>query len=252
MGGPSQEMVKNQLLRMMSAEDYALLRPALIPAELPKLMAIGEPDKPFDQACFPDSGIGSIVAISPGGHKSEVGLIGREGMFGFALLLGVDRTPYEIFMQVAGAGHMIAAEALVTACQASPSLQVGLLRFVQAYSVQISFTALSNSTHSIEVRLARWLLMSHDRVETDEVPITHAFLSLMLGVTRPSVTNALHVLEGEHFIRSMRGVAVIRDRTGLESFAADAYGRAEDEYERLIGPLRHSPSSSAVGKADGP
>jgi len=240
---PSQEMVKNQLLRQMSAEDYALLRPALVPTDLPQEMPLGEPGKPFLRACFPDSGIGSIVALSPEGHKSEVGITGKEGMFGFALILDVDQTPHEIFMQVGGAGYFIDGDVLVDACQTSLSLQAGLLRYVQTYSLQTSFTALSNATHSVEVRLARWLLMSHDRSEGDEIALTHEFLSLMLAVTRPSVTLALHVLEGAHLIRSKRGLIIIRDRAGLEELASDAYGSAEDEYERLIGPLRHAPSA---------
>jgi len=236
---PSQETVKNQLLRQMSREDYALLQPALMATDLPKEMILGEPGKPFTHACFPDSGIGSIVALSPEGHRSEVGITGKEGMFGFSLILGVDRTPHEIFMQVAGAGYFIDADALVSACQASQSLQADLLRYAQTYSVQTSFTALSNATHNVEIRLARWLLMSHDRSEGDEVLLTHEFLSLMLAISRPSVTLALHLLEGEHLIRSKRGRVIIRDRAGLEKLASDAYGSAEDEYERLVGPLRH-------------
>jgi len=236
---PGQQTVKNQLLRQMSPADYALLQPALVPTDLPKEMTLGEPGKPFTQACFPDSGIGSIVALSPEGHRSEVGITGREGMFGFALILGVNQTPHEIFMQVAGSGYFLDEETLMSACRVSPTLQAGLLRYVQTYSVQTSFTALSNATHSVEVRLARWLLMSHDRSEGDEIRLTHEFLSLMLAVTRPSVTVALHVLEGAHLIRSKRGRVMIRHRTGLEELASDAYGSAEDEYERLIGPLRH-------------
>lgn len=242
---PSQKSVKNQLLRQMSCEDYALLQPALVPTDLPKEMTLGEPGKPFARAYFPNSGIGSIVALSPEGHRSEVGITGKEGMFGFALILGTDQTPHETFMQVAGAGYSIDAGALVSACQASQSLQAGLLRYVQTYSVQTSFTALSNATHSVEIRLARWLLMSHDRSEGDEVLLTHEFLSLMLAITRPSVTLALHVLEGEHLIRSKRGCVIIRDRAGLERLASDAYGSAEDEYERLVGPLRHGGSAAS-------
>ena len=240
----NQEALKNQLLRRMSSEDFALIQPALVPSDLPKRMQLGEPGKVFSRACFPESGIGSIVALSPEGHKSEVGITGKEGMFGFALLLDVDQTPHEIFMQVGGTGHFIDGEKLVDACRISPSLQAGLLRYVQTYTVQTSYTALSNATHSVDVRLARWLLMSHDRAEGNEIPLTHEFLSLMLAITRPSVTTSLHVLEGEHLIRSRRGCVTIRNRAGLEALASDAYGSPEDEYERLIGPLRQSPPAA--------
>ena len=242
MVGPSQDRVKNQLLREMASEDYAIFQMLLVATDLPKGMVLSEPGKPFSHACFPDSGIGSIVALSPEGHRSEVGITGKEGMFGFTLLLEIDRTPHETFMQVEGTGYIIEADAVASACRTSLSLRAGLLRYVQAYSVQTSFTALSNVTHSVEVRLARWLLMSHDRTEGDSIALTHEFISLMLGVTRSSVTLALHMLEGANLIRSTRGRVSIRDRAGLEQLAHDAYGSAEDEYERLIGPLRHQNS----------
>ncbi len=112
-----------------------------------------------------------------------------------------------------------------------------LARYIQAFGSQISFTALSNAVHSIDERLARWLLMCHDRVDGDEIALTHEFISLMLAVRRPSVTTALHVLEGYKLIRSERGRITIRDRQALETFAGDAYGKPEQEYSRLIGDL---------------
>lgn len=103
--------------------------------------------------------------------------------------------------------------------------------------MQTSYTALSNAVHPVDERLARWLLMCHDRVDGDELALTHEFLSLMLAVRRPSVTTALHVLEGNRFITAERGYITIRDRRRLEEFAGDAYGRPEAEYKRLIGPM---------------
>ena len=129
------------------------------------------------------------------------------------------------------------AEVLRKAAEASTTLRNLLLRYAQAFSVQTSFTALSNAVHPIEERLARWLLMCHDRVEGNEVPLTHEFLSLMLAVRRPTVTTALHVLEGNRFITAERGLITIRDRPRLEEFAGNSYGRAETEYERLIGRI---------------
>jgi CRP-like cAMP-binding protein len=111
------------------------------------------------------------------------------------------------------------------------------LRFAQVQGVQTAFTALSNAVHPINERLARWLLMCHDRHDSDEIPLTHEFLSLMLAVRRPSVTTALHVLEGNRFIRAERGHVTIRNRTALEEFAGDGYGKPEAEYRRLIGPM---------------
>ena len=120
----------------------------------------------------------------------------------------------------------------------SPSLHDLLLRYVQTLQLQASYTALSNAVHPIEERLARWLLMCHDRWDTNAMPLTHEFMSIMLAVRRPSVTTSLHVLEGNGFIRAERGNIIIRDRAGLEEFAGDSYGPPEREYERLIGRLR--------------
>ena len=113
-----------------------------------------------------------------------------------------------------------------------------LLRFVQALSTQTAFTALSNAVHQIDERLARWILMCDDRLDGADMPLTHEFMSIMLAVRRPSVTTALHILEGNRLIRAERGCIVVRDRAGLEEFAGDSYGVPEREYERLIGPLR--------------
>jgi CRP-like cAMP-binding protein len=149
--------------------------------------------------------------------------------------MGADRAPFRTIVQVPGDGHRIEAGAFGEAIAASANLRNLLLRYVQALSVQTSYTALSNAVHPIEERLARWLLMSHDRADGNEVPLTHEFLSLMLAVRRPSVTTALHVLEGNRFITAERGLITIRDRARLEEFAGDSYGRPEAEYERLIG-----------------
>jgi CRP-like cAMP-binding protein len=152
--------------------------------------------------------------------------------------MGSDTAPNRIIIQVAGSGHRIGRAALIEAMDRSPSLRALLIRYVQALNVQTVFTALSNAVHPIEERLARWLLMCHDRIDGDEIGLTHEFMSVMLAVRRPSVTTALHVLEGNHFIRSERGWVTICDRKGLEEFAQDAYGKPEAEYDRLIGSMR--------------
>ena len=127
---------------------------------------------------------------------------------------------------------------MLAALAASATLRTTLLRYAQALSVQVSFTALSNAVHQIDERLARWILVCDDRIASGELALTHQYLSVMLAVRRPSVTTALHVLEGNGLIRAARGLITIRDRAGLEDFAGDAYGKAEREYERLLGPLR--------------
>lgn len=203
--------------------------------ELPRLQLLVAAGVPPEFAYFPEEGIGSIVVRSPEGQSVEIGMFGRDGVAPPALIAGSGQSPMEIFMQVGGHGYGIAMNVLAEAMNESEALRAVLARYAQVLSVQTAFTALSNAVHSVDVRLARWLLMCHDRVDGDELPLTHDFISVVLSVRRPSVTNSLHVLEGMYLIQSERGYVTIRDRTRLEAFAADAYGQPEAEYRRLMG-----------------
>ncbi len=161
-------------------------------------------------------------------------MFGRDGMSPTAVALDGETSPFAIFMQVGGAGHRIRSTILVQLLEESAPLRKLLSRYAQSQLVQTAYTALSNSTHHIEERLARWILMCHDRTDGNEIALTHEFLSVMLAVRRPSVTTALHVLEGNGFILAERGLITIRNRAALEAFASDAYGIPEREYRRLV------------------
>jgi CRP-like cAMP-binding protein len=230
----AQRDTRNQLLRAMRAEDFAALRPHLRHAELP----LGEPlircHQPVEDLYFLDSGVASITAEASQG-RAEVGMTGREGMVGAVpVLLGSDRVASACFIQIAGAAWRIPAAALSAATEASPSLHRLLLRYVQTELVQARHTAYVNATFTLETRLARWLLMCHDRVDENSMALTHEFLALMLGVRRAGVTTALHILEGAHIIKSSRGRIEILDRAELQEAAGDSYGLPEAEYERLM------------------
>ena len=233
---PEQASVRNNLLRLMSPQDFARVAPHLQPGHLSKGEMILARGVPVTYATFMEDSIGSAVAVSHEGHRIEAGLFGRDGFWPVSLAMSDDRSVYDCVAQLPGNCWRIPADAFRAALDSSPTLHALMLRYVQALSVQTSYTALSNAVHPIDERLARWLLMCDDRVDTD-LPLTHEFLSLMLAVRRPSVTTALHVLEGNGFIRAERGCIVIRNRAALEEFAGDAYGVPEAEYERLIGPL---------------
>jgi CRP-like cAMP-binding protein len=153
------------------------------------------------------------------------------------LILETAMTPYSIFMQVPGTGYRLPNETLFAVAQRSAPLRRLLLRYAYVLSIQTAYTGLSNSIHHVDVRLARWLLMCHDRTRSDQFSLTHEFLAVMLSVRRSSVTNALHMLEGNHLIYSERSLITIRDRSALEDFAGDAYGIPESEYVRLIGRI---------------
>ena len=234
---PSQSFVRNCLLSAMAPADYELLRPHLEPVPFTKDMVLEEDDEPFTHAFFPNTGVTSIMAITQTGDRVEAGLFGREGMSGMPILLGADRSPLKTIIQIPGEGYRIEVGVLREAIEQSRALHAYLLRFCQAMVAQTAFTTLANVTHPVEVRLARWLLMAHDRTDGDDVPLTHEYMGVMLAARRPTVTTALHVLEGNLFIKAARGMITIRDRAGLEEFSDGSYGRPEAEYTRLIGPF---------------
>lgn len=226
--------VRNRLLRSLSTNDWELLRPDLVPVQLTLGRMFEESDVAIETICFPVDGFISVVAKGAGKRAIEAGIVGPEGMTGVSLLLGDDRSPNDTYVQHVGAGFMIAAQALASALRASDSLKEHFLKYTQTFLVQVSQTALANGRDRIDARLARWLLMADDRIEGEQMKITHEFLSLMLGVRRPGVTDALHRLEGEHLIRSRRGLLSIRDRTALEAKADGSYGVPEEAYRRLL------------------
>ena len=223
---PSPE--RNRLLASLSSADLALLQPDLDPVSLELRQVLETANEPITHNYFIDHGIASIVAGN-GNHRRriEVGLVGFEGMTGLAVVLGHDRSPNENFMQVGGDGRRISAGRLRLAMQESRSMQGVFLNFAYVLMNQISSTALSNGTSSIEERLARWLLMAHDRLEDDAIPLTHEFLSLMLGVRRAGVTVALNALERKGVIRLTRGQILITDREGLKAGANGSYDELE-------------------------
>lgn len=229
---------RNQLLRAMSQIDYDLLAPHLTLHSLTRGQVLFERDAPIDTIWFPESGVGSIILTSPAGLTAESGLFGRDGFGPVSVALGADTSPYKAVAQVGGECHAIPTAPFRRVMAASVSLRDLLLRYTHVLQIQMAYTTLSNAVHQIDERLGRWLLMTHDRTDGSELPLTHEYLSIMLGVRRPSVTTALHVLEGHGFIRSERGCIIIRDRASLEHFAEDSYGAPEAEYERLMGPLR--------------
>jgi CRP-like cAMP-binding protein len=225
---------RNKLLSCLSKSDFALLEPHLEPVTLGMRKVLEKPNSRITAAYFPERGFASVVAKQANGKEVEVGLIGREGMTGMPIVLGNHRTPHATYIQAPGDGHCIGANDLRQAMRSSRSLQDTFLKFVQAFGVQTSHTAISNARSKLDQRLARWLLMAHDRLETDCLPLTDEFLSIMLGVRRAGVTEAVQALEVRGLISRTRGRINVRDRKGLERVAAESYGVPEAEYRRLM------------------
>jgi CRP-like cAMP-binding protein len=224
----------NTLLSSLSTSDFDLLAPHLEALTLGLRKTLEKPNQRIEDVYFPETGFASVVAVQRNGKEVEVGLIGREGMTGLPML-GNHRSPHAIYIQAPGKGHSIPATQLRQAMQESLSLRDSLLKFVQAFGVQTSHTAICNAQSKLDERLARWLLMAQDRIQSDILPLTHEFLSLMLGVRRPGVTVALNALRERGLISYRRGEITIKDRKGVARVAGESYGTPESEYRRLIG-----------------
>ena len=162
-------------------------------------------------------------------------MIGREGMTGLPIVFGNHRSPHATYIQAPGTGKCIPATELRKAIQTSPSLRDSLLKFVQAFGVQTTHTAICNAQSKLDVRLARWLLMAHDRIGEETLPLTHEFLSLMLGVRRARRDGSSARPPRTRLISYGRGLITVKDRKGMERKAGAAYGVPEAEYRRLIG-----------------
>jgi CRP-like cAMP-binding protein len=232
---------RNCILKTLSATDLDRLRPHLEPVDLKFRQRLQASNRRIGHAYFPESGLGSVVAIGGGERRhAEVAVVGREGMTGIPVVLCADRSPCDVFMQIEGKGHRIAAGDLRDAMDQSTTLLRCLLRFAHAFQIQAHYTALANAHGTIEQRLARWLLMAQDRIGSDTLLLTHEFLSLMLGTRRAGVTTALGHFESKGIVEGARGAVTIHDRDGLEECADGFYGVPEAEYERLFGSLRTS------------
>lgn len=229
-------VVRNRLLAALAPDDFNILEPKLERVPLSLQSPIIEANRPIQHVFFPESGIVSTIANTAEG-RIEVGLIGREGMAGAVIVLGADQTPHLSMVQADGEALRISTKDLRGAIQSRPSIFRPLGLFVHALIVQMGQTAYANVTFNIEARLARWILMTQDRTDGNEVLLTHDFLSTMLGVRRTGVTSATHVLEGTGSIRNRRGRIEVIDREKLLELAGDAYQVAEDEYERVLGRI---------------
>ena len=231
---PAQNAVRNRLLAALPPQDYEELRPRLEAIEIRTRDVLVAPHAPIDHVYFPESGIVSTVAVTEEGYRIEIGIVGREGLVGVPLALGVDRTPHESFVQLDGEALRLPANAFVALLDAQPALRLRAVRFAHVFQLQTAQTALANGAYDIPQRLARWLLMCADRLTGDEFALTHEFLAMMLGVRRPGVTAAIHVLEGAGMIRARRARITILDRAKLLEAAGGSYGVSEGEYQRLL------------------
>ena len=218
----------------LTREDLDLLRPHLEPFPLPQKQTLAAPGTPIDHVYFPQEGMVSLVQPLENGVMIEVGMIGKEGFVGTPVVLGADSSPLEAMVQLPGSALRMRAGTFRKKAARSTALSGPLLRYVQALHIQVSLSAACNGRHTLPERLARWLLMARDRATSDQLPLSHEFLSMMLGVRRAGVTVAVGTLRAAGLIRNMHGRITIIDRQGLEAASCECYHTLRNEYERLL------------------
>lgn len=234
----SASAVRNRLLAALAPDDLARLWPKFEVIETTLRQVIQVPGKPISAVYFPETGWASMLTMLADGNSAEVGLCGNEGMIGLLLLLGENTGSVEAVIQGPGTMLQLSADAFRQALKDIPGLQTLLLRYTLAFHEQVAQTAACNGHHALDQRLARWLLMAHDRSESNEFPMTQEFLSLMLCVHRPGVTIAARLFQKAGLLEYGRGYMKVTDREGLEAVACECYGAVRKRFEVLLGAAR--------------
>jgi len=234
-GRKAAELHANRLLGLLPRKDYQRLRPHLQPVALEYRQSLYRANKPIGFVYFIETGVGSLVNTMANGQAAEVGTIGSEGMVGLPLVLGDNRAPTSVYIQVPGAGLRMKATLFKRELAQSTSMQVAILRYAHAFFNQVAQSAACNRFHNIQQRCCRWMLMTHDRMQSDDFLLTQEFLAMMLGVQRTGVTAAAGALQRAGLIRYRRGNVTILDRRGLERLSCECYAVSKLEFDRLLG-----------------
>jgi len=233
MAAPPKQRHRNRILAALPDSDLEQLIPHLEPVSLKLGQILQMPDTRIERVYFPTSGIVSLLATLEGGETVETGVVGREGMVGIAVVFGVERSTIESLVQGTGEAMTMKSETLRTIIKNGGTLHDLLLRYVHSLFSQISQTAACNRVHTLNERLARWLLLTHDRIEKDNLELTHEFLARMLGTRRAGVSVAAHSLREAGLIDYTRGDIEIQNRRGLESASCECYAIVKTEFDRL-------------------
>jgi CRP-like cAMP-binding protein len=226
--------IRNELLRLLRPETLAHIIGKLTKVNLPVRRVLVEPSEPIANVVFIESGWASIVAHLEDGGQAEIGMIGREGMVGLPLVMGVDTAFSETFMQSDGTGYQMSASSFKVELEHNEELRRILFRYAEAMNAQTSQTAACNGCHDLEARLARWLLMVQDRFDGDVLPLTQEFLAMMLCVYRPTLTVIAGMFQRAGFIKYTKGSITILDRSSLELTACSCYTAVKERFRVLL------------------
>jgi len=234
----------NRLLACLAPAEYALLLSALEPVDLPSRRILHARDQTIDYVYFPETAVCSIIAVMESGDAAESGTVGRDGFVGVPVALGVNSAPFDTIVQVPGRALKMPALKFREYLEASPSMRSLIERHIQALLVQSFQSTACNRLHPLLQRCCRWLLLTHDRVGSPELLITHDLLAVMVGVRRPSVTLAVQHLERLGLITYRRGRVAILDRPGLEERCCECYAVVQEHLARLFPPPEPRPSAT--------
>jgi CRP-like cAMP-binding protein len=225
----------NHLLAALPGEEFFRLKPHLEPVSLSLGKVIYESGEQLEYIYFPTTAIISLLYIMENGSTAEIGMAGNDGLVGIALFMGGSTTPNRAVVQSAGNAFRLRSKALRSEFHQSGEFQNILLRYTQYLMTQISQTAACNRLHTVEQQLCRWLLNTHDLLQTNKLIMTHDLIANMLGVRREGVSIAAGSLQRNGLIKYVRGTITILDRQGLESATCECYKVVNDEYDRLLG-----------------
>jgi CRP-like cAMP-binding protein len=233
-GGPQGKAITNNLLLSLPEHEFDQVRAALEFLDLPDHLNLHQPGQDVQYAYFPNRGMISLVVVTEDGRTVEVGVVGREGFSGAALAVGLRTSSVREVVQIAGDGFRIGASAVEKLMRSAPELRMTMGRYAVILGMQISQTAACNRLHSIEQRLARWLLVTRDRVDSGLLPITHDFLATMLGTDRPTVSLAASTMQKKGILEYKRGAVKILDRPRLQASACECY-QVIEQFNPLLG-----------------
>ena len=225
---PSTAPELNALFRRLPDESYARLLPHLEPLQLPVRFVLWEPDAPIEWVYFPRTAVCSILVPLVEDGAVEAATVGREGFLGVPVALEAETTATQCICQIPGEASRLSAGVLRQAVAQDVALRRLVLRYAQALHDQTAQSVACNARHEVIERCARWLLMTLDRVERDEFPLTHEFLAMMMGVRRATVTVSVAALQRAGLIRTGRGRVRVLDRAGLEATSCECYRIVQD------------------------
>ncbi|MEA5446660.1 Crp/Fnr family transcriptional regulator [Gammaproteobacteria bacterium AB-CW1] len=225
---------QNHLLAALPPDEYARIAPNLELADLRLGDTLCEPYIEMQHVYFPVDSIVSLLCVMEDGDSAEIAIVGHEGIVGVSLFMGGETTPSQAVVQSAGKAYKLPGRALKSEFYRGGPMQHLLLRYTQALLTQMAQTAVCNRHHSLDQQLCRWLLISQDRLPSNELIMTQELIANMLGVRREGVTEAAGRLQHAGLIRYHRGHITLLDRPGLEKRACECYGVVKREYDRLL------------------